>query len=221
MNERSYGQYKRNRLREQKKREGFLDGKIQLIAGICLLLYTFWILPFHADNISAISGDEVKAGDDYAPRQVYHIENLQLLCADTDEDEIYCIARFLDCGQNDWIVCFTPGRNKELAAQIRLAALDGREIDLTVSGYFQMRDLDDLPFSADSFLSVYGRKYADADAGNLLEMDAEYLCEGDDNYTLRTLLRPGIPLASILVGAGGVLYGGILLIRNRSQKAFI
>ncbi|MCM1540806.1 MAG: hypothetical protein NC121_06035 [Blautia sp.] len=148
------------------------------------------------------------------------MENLQLLCADTDDDEIYCIARFPDCGLNDWIVCFTPGRNRELAAQIRLAAQDGMEIDLTVGGYFQMRVLDDLPFSADSFLSVYGRKYADADAGNLLEMDAEYLCERNDNYTLRTLLRPGIPLVSILVGAGGVISGGILLIRNRPRKAF-
>lgn len=221
MNESSYEEYKKNLFHDQKKRDGLRSGKVQLVVGICLLLYTLFILPFHADNVCAIRGDEMTAGKNYYPEKVYYIENLQLLCAKTgaDEDPIYCIAKFLDCDQNDWFISFTPGRNKQLAEQIRLSGSFENELNLTISGYFLLEYLEDLPFEADSFYTVYGSKYADVEGQNMLCLNAEYLCKRDDNYTLQALLRPGIPLISFLCGMTGVISGGILLIRNRSHKA--
>ncbi|MCM1263490.1 MAG: hypothetical protein NC313_12305 [Butyrivibrio sp.] len=220
MNESSYGEYKRNLFREKKKRNGLCDGKIQFALGICLLLYTLWILPFHADNVRDIRGNEMTAGKNYYPEKVCAIEELQLLCAKIDDDQIYCIAKLLDCDRNDWVVSFTPGRNEELASHIILLINNpGDELDLTVGGYFLLESLEDLPFVADSFYSVYGRKYADADGQNMLSMNAEYLCGVDDDYTLSALFRPGIPLISLIVGVVGVAYGGILLLRTHFCKS--
>ena len=221
MNESSYEEYKKNLFRDQKKRDGFRSGKIQLVAGICLLLYTLFILPFNADNACEIRGNEMTAGKTYNPQKVYYIENLQLLCAktDADDDQIYCIAKFLDCDQNDWIISFTPGKNEQLAEQIRLSASFKNELNLTISGYFLLEYLEDIPFQADSFYTIYGNKYADAESQNMLSMNAEYLCRRDESYTLQVLLHPGIPLASFVLGMIGVIFGGIALIRNRSCKA--
>lgn len=221
MNESSYEEYKKNLFRDQKKHDGFRSGKAQLVAGICLLLYTLFILPFNADNVSEIRGDEMTAGKTYYPQKVYYIENLQLLRTktDADDDQIYCIAKFFDRDQNDWIISFTPGRNKQLADQIRLSGSFENELNLTASGYFLLEYLEDLPFGADSFYTIYGGKYSDDEGQNMLSMNAEYLCKRDNNYTLQTLLRPGIPLVSFVSGMIGVIFGGILLIRNRSRKA--
>lgn len=156
MNESSYEEYKKNLFRDQKKRDGFRSGKIQLVAGTCLLLYTLFILPFNADNACEIRGNEMTAGKTYNPQKVYYIENLQLLCAktDADDDQIYCIAKFLDCDQNDWIISFTPGKNEQLAEQIRLSASFKNELNLTISGYFLLEYLEDIPFKADSLLNL-------------------------------------------------------------------
>ena len=78
--------------------------------------------------------------------------------------------------------------------------------------------MEDLPFGADSFYSVYAGKYADAEVSNLLSMNADYLCERTENYTLAVLFRRGIPLRSFIVALFGVLYGGFLLIRNQKRK---
>lgn len=51
MNESSYEAYKKNLFRDQKKRDSFRNGKVRLVVGTCLLLYTLFILPFHADNV--------------------------------------------------------------------------------------------------------------------------------------------------------------------------
>ncbi len=221
MNESSYEEYKKNLFRTQKKRDGFRGGKIRLAAGTCLLLYTLFILPFHADNLCEIRGDEMTAGKAFYPEKVYYIENLQLLRgkADADDGQIFCIAKFFDRDQNDWIISFTPGRNRQLAEQIRGSASFERELDLTAGGYFLIESLEDLPFQADSLYTVYGRKYADAEGQNMLDLNAEYMCKKGDNYTLRALLRPGIPLASFGAGMFGVISGGISLIRNRPRKA--
>lgn len=221
MNESSYEEYKKNLFRDQKKRDGLRSGKVRLVVGTCFLLYTLCILPFHADNVCAIRGDEMTAGKTYNPEKVYYIENLQLVRAKTDADagQIYCIAKFLDCDQNDWIISFTPGRNKQLAEQIKLSGSFENELNLTISGYFLLEYLEDLPFEADSFYTVYGSKYSDAEDQNMLILNAEYLCKRDDNYTLRALLRPGIPFVSFVIGMIGVIFGGISLIRNRSPKA--
>lgn len=95
----------------------------------------------------------------------------------------------------------------------------GDELDFTISGYFLLESLEDLPFAADSFHTVYGRKYADAEGQNMLSMNVEYLCGENDDYTLSALFRPGIPLLSLIAGAAGIIYGGILMIRNRLHKS--
>lgn len=220
MNESSYEEYKKNLHRDQKKRADLHDGKVQLVVGIFMLLYTLFILPFHADNIHEIRGDEMTAGKKYNPEKVYYIENLELLCAktDADNDQIYCIAKFSDRDQNDWIISFTPGRDKKLAEQIRISASFGKELNITASGYFLLEYLEDLPFQADSFYTVFGKKYADAEGQNMLGLNAEYLCYKYDNYTLQALLRPGIPLVGFVAGIIGVTIGGYLLIKNRSRK---
>lgn len=220
MNENSYEEYKRSLSRSQKKRDGFRSGKVQLVVGACLLLYTLFILPLRAGDVCEIRGDEMTAGKAFYPEKVYYIENLRLLRAktDTDDGQIYCIAKFSDCNQNDWIISFTPGRNEKLAEQIKSLGSFESELTLTTGGYFLIESLEELPFEADSFYTVYGEKYADAEGQNMLSLNAEYLCTGDDNYTLRALLRPGIPLASFAVGIFGVIFGGIALLRNRPRQ---
>lgn len=220
MDENSYEEYKRNFSREQKKHEGFRNGKFRLAGGIFLLLFTLYILPFQNTNISTVHGSEVAAGKTYDREKVYYIENLQLLCMDknADDGKVYCIARFSDCDRKDWIICFTPGRNRLLASQVRAADFPENGPGLTVSGYFLMEYLEDLPFEADAFHSVYGREYADAEGRNLLSFNAEYLCAENESPVLKTLLQPGIPLAGLVFGMFGTISGTISLIRNRTHK---
>ncbi len=220
MNENSYEEYKRSLSRSQKKRDGFRSGRIRLVVGACFLLYTLFILPLRAGNVGEIRGDKLTAGKAFYSEKVYYIENLQLLCAktDTDDGRIYCIAQFSDCNQDDWIISFTPGRNEKLAEQIKLLGSFKGGLTLTTGGYFLIESLEELPFEADSFYTVYGEKFADAEGQNMLSMNAEYLCAGDDNYTLQALLRPGIPLVSLAIGIFAVIFGGIALLRNRPRQ---
>lgn len=224
MEENSYEEYKKNLYRSQKRREGLHSGKISTVAGVCLLLYAFFILPFHADNVHEIRGDEIEAGKKYSPEKVYYIEELQILetnvdalrilkaDADTDDDEIYCIAKFSDCNKNDWIISFTPGRDERLMQELRYG------LKPTVSGYFLLEYLEELPSGADVFFTIRGRRHADAEGINMVNLNAEYLCAGYDNYTLQALICPGIPLASFVWGLVGVIGGVISLIRNRPRK---
>lgn len=217
----SYEEYKKNLSGSRKKREKLHDGKVGIVAGACMLLYVLFILPFHADNAHLIHGDQLEAGGRYDPQKVYYFDDLQILHTktDTDDGSIYCIARFTDCDQKDWIISFTPGRDEHLAEQIRLFASFQKEgHDLTVSGYFLMGYLEELPFEADSYFSVYGRSYADDDGSNMISANAEYLCDKYDNYTLQTLFRPGTPLCGFVFGLAGVIGGVISLIRYRSRK---
>lgn len=224
MNGSSYEEYKKNLSREQNRHGKFHDGKIQLILGICFILYLLYVLPFHAGDLGRIHGDELKAGNAYGreftPVKVFYADGLHILQAktDTDDGHIYCIAKFLDCDQNEWILSFTPGKNKLLAESIRLADTFEGEFDLTVSGYLRMEAIEDLPFEADSFLSVYGRKYADADVSNLLSLNADYLCDMDENYMQAVLFRPGYPLGSLIVGLASIVWGISRLVRYRKQK---
>ncbi|MDE6744935.1 MAG: hypothetical protein K2J95_13755 [Lachnospiraceae bacterium] len=216
----SYEEYKKNLSSSRKKREKIHDGKVGIVAGIFLLLFVLFILPFHAENAHLIHGDQIEAGGFYDPQKVYYFEDLQILHAktDTDDGSIYCIARFIDCDQKDWIISFTPGRDEHLSEQIRLfASFQKEEHDLTVSGYFLMRYLEELPFEADSYFSVYGRNYA-ADGSNMISINAEYLCDKYDNYTLQALFRPGTPLCGFVVGLVGIIVGVISLIRYRTRK---
>ncbi len=220
MSENSYEEYKKNFSRDQKKHSDLHRGKVLILLGPAFLLYLLWILPFHVANVSEIHGDEVKAGKQYYPVKVYYIEKLQILRTrkNADDDKIYCIAKFLDCDQNEWIISFTPGRNERLAEQIRLSTRFEDELSLTTSGYFQMQYLEDLPFAADSFYSVYGSKYADAEGRNMLSLNAEYLCDKNDNYMQQVLLHPGIPLGSLVAGLVATAIGAFLLIKNRKRQ---
>lgn len=224
MGDNSYEAYKRDFVRHQTKRKNFYRGMGMLIIGVCFLIYLLYILPFHAGDASEICGDEMKAGGTYDRIQVYYIKELQLLCSktDTDDGKIYSIAKFTDCDQNDWIICFTPGKDEQLAKiisdGIRISnSFDGR-LDLTLSGYFQIQYMSVLPFEADSFYTIYGDRYANADGSNMLRLNADYLCRQNSNYMLELLIRPGIPLCSLVIGLVSVIYGGFLLVRNRSYK---
>lgn len=224
MGDNSYEAYKRDFIRDQRANSNFRMGKVLIVMGVCFLLYLLYILPFHAGNVSEIRGDEMKAGGMYDRVQVYYVDKLQLLCAKTDVDsgEIYCIAEFKDCNQNDWMISFTPGRDEELAKRIEQGILlsgahDGA-INMTINGYLHMQSMEELPFGADSFYSVYGSQYASADGANRLNMNADYLCGRTDSYMLELLFRPGILFASLVAGLFGCIYGGILLVRNRSHK---
>lgn len=221
MNENSYEEYKQNFYRDQKKKNGFHEGKILLGVGAAFILYLLWILPFHADNVSELRGDEVQAAiSQYDPQKVYYIEDLEILRAktDTEDGEIYCIARFLDRDRKEWLISLTPGSNGRLTQQLEASSRFKEELDLTVSGYFQIQDLESLPFEADSFYSVYGKSYADAEGRNMLDMNAECLCDQYGNYLLEMLMHPGIPLGTLVTIVFCLLWGGFLFIRNRTRK---
>lgn len=219
MSDNSYEEYKKELSRSNGRKENSQRGKKLLILGAGFLVYLLVILPFRAGNVSEICGDEVEAGRQYHRIHVYYIENLQILRAKTDTDgSLYCVAKFSDCDGKEWLLCFTPGKDKELADHIQLASSFETELNLAIKGYFQLEYLDELPFAADSFFSIYAGKYADAEGSNLLNLNADYLCKSYENYTLALICRPGIPLGSLVVGLIGVLYGGFLGIRNRNCK---
>ena len=220
MDENSYEEYKRNFSRDQKKTQYFRQGRILLFLSVFFLIYLLWLLPFRAGNVGEIRGDEVKAGKNYYPQKVYYIEDLEILRANanTDNDELYCIAKFYDCDQNEWIILFTPGNDERLAERIELSSRFGTELNLTVSGYFQLQYFEDLSFAADSFYSVYGRKYADPEGGNMLEVNAKYLCDKSGNYTLEILFHPGVPLVSLVAGVFSLLFGLVWFFKNRPRR---
>lgn len=217
----SYEEYKKNLSRSRTRRGKIHDGKGSLISGTLLLLFCLYLLPFHAGNAHEIQGDQIEFGGRYDPQKVYYFEKLEILDAktDTDDDSIYCIARFSDCNQQEWIILLTPGRNEPLAEQIRLFdSLLKVEYNLPVHGYFVMRDLRYLPFGTDAYLSIRGQSFAVNGSSNIISVNAEYLCDKTDNYTLQALKRPGGPLVCLVVGLSGVIYGAILLIRCRRRK---
>ncbi len=217
----SYEEYKKNLSRSRTWSEKIYSGKVCLISGTCLLLLFLYILPFHAGNAHEIQGDQIEFGGLHDSQKVYYFEKLEILDAKTgtDDDSIYCIARFADCNQKEWIILLTPGRNESLAEQIRLFdSLLKVEYNLPVSGYFVMRDLSYLPSGAASYLSIRGQSFAVNDGSNIINVNAEYLCSRTDNYTLQAIKRPGVLLETLVVGLSGVIIGVILLIRYRRRK---
>lgn len=175
----SYEEYKKNLSRSRTWRANIYDGKVCLISGTCLLLLFLYILPFHAGNAHEIQGDQIDFGGPHDPQKVYYFEKLEILDAkmDTDDDSIYCIARFCDCDQKEWIILLTPGGDESLAEQIRLFdSLLKVGYNFTVSGYFVMRDPRYLPYGADAYLSIRGQSFAVNDGSNIISVNAEYLC---------------------------------------------
>lgn len=219
MSEENYQEYKKERFRNERREENHHRGKMLLILGVIFLAYLLFILPYDAGNVGEMRGDEVIAGKEYHRIRVCYIDQLRILNTKTDTDgSLYCIASFLDRDQEECILCLTPGKDEKLAEHVKLSSSFEKEFDLTVNGYFQLRYLEDLPSSADSFYSVYTRKYAEDGTSNLLGLNADYLCKGTENYTLAVICRPGIPLGSLVAGLIGVFYGSYLLIRNPKRK---
>lgn len=224
MEENSYEAYKRDFAHARDKRDNLRRGKCLLATGICLLLFFLYIFPFRAGRADEICGDEIKAGNAYDPIQIYYIENLQLLCAnaDIDDDKIYCVAKFADCNENDWLISFTSCSDEGVAGKIRdsiqYSSLLESKMNLTISGYFQIRYLDAFPFAVNSFYSANGSKYANAGSSNILNLNADYLCKRTDNFMLALLSRPGTALGFLAASLTGIICGGILLVQNRSHK---
>ncbi|MCM1057818.1 MAG: hypothetical protein NC517_09440 [Firmicutes bacterium] len=223
MNENSYDEYKRNFSREEKKSGDFKRGRMQFLLGLVFGVYLLWILPFQAGDVSTMHGEDIKGGKVYYPIKVYKIKNLQILetKTDTKDGEIYCVAKITDCDQKEWIISLTPGNSEHLKEDIELSKYFPDGPDLKVSGYFQMQYLEDLSFEASSFHSVYGRKYADAEGGNMLELNAKFLCDTGGNYMQEVLLRPGIPLGSLVASVISIVLGGIAFVKNRPAKKAI
>jgi len=211
MKETNYPKYKKEQAREQKRQKNLLRGKGSLLAGVALLLLTLYTLPFRAVNVSDICGDEFKE------RKAYYIEDLQILHAKTDDtqDQVYCVAKFLDRNQNAWILSFELGTNEYLAEQIRLAQTLGKELDATASGYVYV---ENIPEEARIYYSSHSEKYVEADDENVLNLNAYYLCGASGNYTLQALLRSGETKAGFVVGVVGVIFGGIMVMMNRACK---
>lgn len=218
MSDNSYEEYKKDMSRKREREDSRYRGKRMLIGGTLVLIYLLVILPFKAGNMGEMRGDEAKAGGAYERVHVYYIDRLQILRVkrqESSDDGIYAVARFFDCDQKEWIICFTPGDNEELEERIRLAVRFNKETELTIGGYFRFESLGELPTAGEVFYSGSAGQYADAEGSNLLEMNAEYLCGKTENYTLSALLGRGIPLYSLILGGIGVLWGGFLLIKNR------
>lgn len=211
MKETDYQKYKIEQAREQKRKKYLFRGKGSLLAGAFLLLLTLYTIPFHAVNVSEICGEELRE------RKAYYIEDLQILQAKVDdtEDQVYCVAKFFDRDQKAWILSFDPGTNEHLAEQIRLAQVLGKELDATTSGYVYV---ENIPDEARVFYSSHSEEYAEADGGNVLKLNAYYLCGASGNYTLQTLMRPGEIKAGFVVGVVGIIFGGVLVITNRPRK---
>lgn len=207
----SYESYKRRSAYVQKRKDDLFKGKASILVGIGLLLYVLFTLPFHADNPSAMRGDELEAGE------AYYIENLQLLDARVEEadEPIYCVAKLLDRDQNEWIISFNPRTDEHLVERIKLSMRLGKELDLVTSGYIY---LDEIPEKARIYYSSHSDQYADLDGGNVLKLHADYLCGASGNYTLQALLRPGYTRAAFVAGVVGVIFGGVLLFKNRTRR---
>ncbi len=220
MSDNSYEEYKRELTKKEKKADNDHRGKVLLICGIFFLAFLIYLLPFRAGDVSEISGADIKAANSsYEHIQAYYIEDLQILHAKIgSDDNVYCIAKFSDRDRKEWIICFTPGKNAELTDRIRTMISFEKPLDLTVSGYFQMKHMEALPPTGDSYFSVYSESYADAESTNVLDLNADYLCAKYENFTLAEISHPSIPFASMILGLFGILYGGYLLIRNRKNK---
>lgn len=212
MNENNYEEYKQNLYRRQKRLDGLRTGRVSILIGIGLILWSVCSLPFHADNASDIRGDELKAGN------AYYMEDLQLLHAKVDDtnDKIYCIAKFTDENQKDWILSVNPGNDEHLVKRINLSKSLGKELDIETSGYFY---LDDISGNAKIYYSGRSDEYADSDGENVLKLNADYLCGASGNYTLQALLNSSKIKRTLVWGVIGVIFGIGMLFKNRIRKS--
>ena len=206
-----YEGYKRRLVAEEKRKDELLKGKIALLIGSVLLVLALILVPYHAHISSDISGDELQAGD------ACYIENLQILDARIDDDgeDIYCVACFLDKNQKEWIISFHPKSDEHLVKRITLAKSLGAELDIVTSGYVYLYELSG---TAEIYYSSHSKNYGTPNGENIIKLDADYLCDINENYTLAVLFRPGLIRASFVGGIFGIIYGIVLLLRNRARR---
>lgn len=202
-----YNRYKATSAATQKRK----SGKICLIVGILMVIGALLLLPYHAKNVNAICGDELKV------RDAYYIEDLQILDAQIKEDgkTVYCLARFTDKNQNDWFISFQPRNNEHLVNQINLAKRLGTKPDLTTSGYVYV---DDIPSAASAFYAVRCKSLSDQGEENILELHADYLCSASGNFILEALLRPSLIKQAFVWGVIGILFSILILFKYRKSK---
>ncbi len=217
MKDNSYEEYKKEFSRTQRKRDKFFEGKVCLAVGVFLLLLSLYFLPFRAYNAGELRGDELKTG------KVYYIENLQILHAKIEEDSICCMAKFQDKDQKEWLISFTPDGDEQLVNRIQTVKKveqlfkpgDYHELDMETSGYFYV---EDVPSEASSYYAVYSGNYTETGDVTKLKLNADYLCRWDGNYTLEVLSRPGYILCGFVFGIIGIIWGGFLILKNRTGK---
>lgn len=206
-----YNSYKRRFIAADKKRTRLFAGKLYVVIGILLLVWALISIPYHAEFVSEVSGDAMQDG------KVYYMESLQILDAKVDDDDqaIYCVGKFQDKNEKEWIISFNPGNDELVEKQILLATSLGTKIDVKTSGYVYV---DDNLGDAGTFYSIYSKNYADADEGNILKLQADYLCDISGNFTVATILYPGYIRGAFFIGIAGLLYGGFLLLKYRTPK---
>ena len=206
-----YEGYKRRQAAVEKRKGELLKGKVALIIGSVLVAVSLFMIPYHADNASQLSGEELQKGD------AYYIDNLQILDVKVDDDDgdIYCVAGFRDKDEKEWIISFHPAGDEHLVRRMELAASLGGDSDIITSGYVYLYELSGNP---KIYYSSHSKNYAEPDGGNIIRLDADYLCDINGNYTLAVLFRPGQIRASFVMGAIGIIYGIILLLRNRVRR---
>lgn len=206
-----YEGYKRRMAAAEKRKEELRKGKVALVIGGVLLAVSLFMIPYHADNVGELSGAQLQEGD------AYYIENLQILDVKVDDDDgdIYCVAGFRDKDEKEWIISFHPGSDENLVRRMELAASLGVDPNIITSGYVYLYELSGNP---KIYYSSHSKNYAEPDEGNIIRLDADYLCDINGNYTLAVLFRPGQIRAAFVVGVIGIIYGIVLLLRNRVRR---
>ncbi len=204
-----YEGYKRRLVSAENQRSALGKGKISIIVGGLLVIVALFLLPYHAENVSEISGAELQKGN------VYYIHDLQILDVKVEEDDIYCVAGFRDKDDKEWIISFHPRSDEHLVKRMELAASLGADSDITTGGYVYLYELAGNP---KIFYSSHSKNYGAPDGENIIKLDGDYLCDINGNYTMEVLFHPGMIRASFVVGVVGVIYGMFLLLKNRQRR---
>lgn len=207
MNGSNYERYKVELARDEEKKLG----EKYFILGLYLIALVLLFLPDTAKIVSEISGDSLKE------RHVYYIEELQILDAKVaeEEDAVYCIARFYDKDKKPWIICCNPKKDVSLVERIKSAERSGKESDiaLKMEGYFYVEETE-----GKSGINYDVRKGNFKDYGNILDLNATYLCTSSGNYIWETFLLPGTHREAMVWGVIGLIHSLYIKRKYHNRK---